>query len=58
VITYLRCKDERKLNEEMVEAFHHTVYQLLFAANEARCDIQIPNGGILLHYSGEGSKQR
>jgi hypothetical protein len=32
--------DRRKLNEEQAEAFHHTVYQLLFAANRARRDIQ------------------
>jgi hypothetical protein len=25
--------DGKKLNEEQAEAFHHTVYQLLFAAN-------------------------
>jgi hypothetical protein len=30
----------RKLSEELAEAFHHTVYQLLFAANRARRDIQ------------------
>ncbi len=29
-----------KLNEELAEAFHHTVYQLLFAASRARHDIQ------------------
>ena len=33
-------KDRRKLSEELADAFHHTVYQLLFAANRARCDIQ------------------
>ena len=33
-------EDGRKLNEELVDAFHHTVYQLLFAANRARRDIQ------------------
>ncbi len=32
--------DGRKLNEEQADAFHHTVYQLLFAANQARRDIQ------------------
>ena len=32
--------DGKKLNEEQAEAFHHTVYQLLFAANRARRDIQ------------------
>jgi hypothetical protein len=36
---YLR-EDRRKLNEELVDAFHHTVYQLLFAANRARRGIQ------------------
>jgi hypothetical protein len=49
-------KDGRKLNEEMAEAFHHTVYQHLFAANRAKA--QYPNGGILPHYLGEGSRQR
>ena len=34
-------KDGRKLNEELTDAFHHTVYQLLFAANRARHDIQM-----------------
>jgi hypothetical protein len=29
-----------KLNEELAEAFHHTVYQFLFAASRARRDIQ------------------
>jgi hypothetical protein len=33
-------EDGRKLNKELAEAFHHTVYQLLFAANRARRDIQ------------------
>ncbi len=28
--------DGRKLNEEQADAFHRTVYQLLFAANRAR----------------------
>ncbi len=32
--------DGKKLNEEQAEAFHHTVYQLLFTANRARQDIQ------------------
>jgi hypothetical protein len=32
--------DGKKLNEEQAEAFHHTVYQLLFAANRGRQDIQ------------------
>ena len=36
-----KVRDEgRKLNEEQADAFHHTVYQLLFVANQARCDIQ------------------
>ncbi len=34
------CEDGTKLNEELAEAFHHTVYQLLFAASRARCNIQ------------------
>jgi hypothetical protein len=33
-------EDVRKLNEELVDVFHHTVYQLLFTANRARRDIQ------------------
>ncbi len=33
-------EDGTKLNEEPAEAFHHTVYQLLFAANRGRHDIQ------------------
>ena len=33
-------EDGRKLNEEQATAFHHTVYQLLFAANRSRWDIQ------------------
>ena len=32
--------DGKKLSEEQADAFHHTVYQLLFAANRARRDIQ------------------
>ncbi len=33
-------EDGTKLNEELAEAFHHTVYQLLFAASRARRNIQ------------------
>ncbi len=33
-------EDGTKLNEEQVDVFHHTVFQLLFAANQARQDIQ------------------
>jgi hypothetical protein len=33
-------EDGKKLNEELAESFHHTVFQLLFAANRARHDIQ------------------
>ncbi len=33
-------EDGKKLNEEQADIFHHTVYQLLFAANRARQDIQ------------------
>jgi hypothetical protein len=29
------------MSKELAEAFHHTVYQLLFAANRARRDIQM-----------------
>jgi hypothetical protein len=32
--------DGRKLNKKMAEPFHHMVYQLLFAANRVRCNIQ------------------
>ena len=36
-----KVRDEgRKLNVEQVDAFHHTVYQLIFVANRARRDIQ------------------
>jgi hypothetical protein len=31
----------KKPNEELVEAFHHTTYQLLFVANRAQRDIQM-----------------
>jgi hypothetical protein len=34
-------KEARKLNEEQVLAFHHTVVQLLFMATRARQDIQM-----------------
>jgi hypothetical protein len=30
----------QKLNDEQADNFHNTVYQLLFATNRARCDIQ------------------
>ncbi len=33
-------EDGRKLDDEMADAFHHTVYQLLFTANRACRDIQ------------------
>jgi hypothetical protein len=33
-------EDGQKLNEKQADAFHHTVYQLLFAANQVHCDIQ------------------
>jgi hypothetical protein len=33
-------EDGRKRSKELVEVFHHTVYQLLFAANRVRRDIQ------------------
>ena len=33
-------EDGKKLNKEQADIFHHTVYQLLFAANRARQDIQ------------------
>jgi len=37
-----KVRDEgRKLNDEHADAFHHTVYQLLFVANRARCAIQM-----------------
>ncbi len=31
---------QQKLDDEMADAFHHTVYQLLFAANHGCQDIQ------------------
>ena len=34
-------EDGRKLDNELADAFHHTVYQLLFAANRARHNIQM-----------------
>ena len=46
------CEDGRKLNEELVNVFHHTVYQPLFAANKARHNIQTA------HYLGEGIRRR
>jgi hypothetical protein len=33
-------EDGRKLSKELAEVFYHTVYQLLFATNRARLDIQ------------------
>jgi hypothetical protein len=33
-------EDAKKLNEEQADIFHHTVYQLLFAANSACQNIQ------------------
>ncbi len=33
-------EDGRKLSKELAEVFHHTVYQLLFATDRARRDIQ------------------
>jgi len=33
-------EDGKKLSEELADAFHHTVFQLLFAANRAWRDIQ------------------
>ncbi len=37
-----KVRDEgRKLNEEQAGTFHHTVYQLLFAANQLWRDIQM-----------------
>ncbi len=34
-------EDGHKLDDEIADAFHHTVYQLLFAANCAHWDIQM-----------------
>jgi hypothetical protein len=34
------CENGTKLNEELAEAFHHTVYQLPFSASRARSNIQ------------------
>ncbi len=41
--------DRKKLNKEQAEAFHHTVYQLLFAANRARQDIQTALSFLTTH---------
>ncbi len=41
--------DGKKLNEEQAEAFHHTVYQLLFAVNRARRDIQTAVSFLTTH---------
>jgi hypothetical protein len=36
-----KVRDEgQTLNDEQADAFHHTVYQLLFVANHAQCNIQ------------------
>ena len=36
-----KVRDEgRKLNDQQADAFHHTVYQLLFAANQVQRNIQ------------------
>jgi hypothetical protein len=34
-------EDGQKLDEEQADAFRHTVYQLFFAANRVRRDIQM-----------------
>ena len=36
----MREDGRNKLSEGLADAFHHTVYQLLFTANSARHDIQ------------------
>ena len=41
--------DGKKLNEEQAEVFHHTVYQLLFPANQARKDIQTAVSFLVTH---------
>jgi hypothetical protein len=38
--SYKIQENGNKPNEELAEAFHHTTYQLLFAANRAQRDIQ------------------
>jgi hypothetical protein len=41
VTTFFKVQEDgRKLSKELAEVFHHTVNQLLFAANRARGDIQ------------------
>jgi hypothetical protein len=42
-------EDGQKLDEEQVDAFHNTVYQLLFAANHARRDIQMAVSFLTMH---------
>jgi hypothetical protein len=37
---YKTQENGKKLNEELVETFHHTTYQLLFSANRARLGIK------------------
>jgi hypothetical protein len=39
---YLR-EDRRKLNEELVDAFHHTVYQLLLAESFLTTRVMAPD---------------
>jgi hypothetical protein len=34
-------EDGQQLDEEQADAFHHTVYQIIFAANRVRRDIQM-----------------
>jgi hypothetical protein len=37
--SYKIQENGKKLNKEQAKAFHHTPYQLLFAANRAQHDI-------------------
>jgi hypothetical protein len=42
-------EDGRKLNWEQADAFHHTVYPLLFAANQVRHDLQTAVSFLTTH---------
>ena len=49
-------EDGRKLNEELADAFHHTVYQLLFCSKQSKT--RHPHGCVVPHHSSEGTRQR
>jgi hypothetical protein len=43
-------EDGKKLCKEQADAFHHTVYQLLFAANRVCQDIQTVVSFLTMQY--------